>query len=393
MLVAELLHLPDKPAGVVKSRGEQGSLAAELLHLPGKPAGFEAGEDVSRRTAGKPAGVVENYDDAGAHHSPLTTHHSPLTTHPPMLEKIKKWLTPGADDEELRQKLAQIRQKTPIPVFWLYGKTQSGKTSLIKFLTGADEAEIGEGFKPCTRFSRQYHFPTAEAPLLTFLDTRGMDEPGYDPREDLAHFDGQAHVVIITSKVMDHALENLLTHLRPIREARPARPVVLALTCLHEAYPQRQHPQPYPFSKADCAFGQAGSLTSDNVGQASRLFKAQGIEGDDFSNLKTCLAEQIRRFHGLCDFVVPIDFTQPIDGYQDVHYGGQRLREVLLEALPDVYRQALIALDQATGELQDLFARRARCPIFLGTVRWRPRRARFQFPGSICSSCPASRRG
>jgi len=62
-----------------------------------------------------------------------------------------------------------------VPVFWLYGKTQSGKTSLIKFLTGADEAEIGEGFRPCTRYSRQYQFPTPDAPLLTFLDTRGVE--------------------------------------------------------------------------------------------------------------------------------------------------------------------------------------------------------------------------
>jgi len=103
-----------------------------------------------------------------------------------MLDKIKKLFTPETpSDEELQAKLDELRKKTPIPVFWLYGKTQSGKTSLIRFLTGADEAEIGQGFKPCTRFSRQYLFPTAEAPLLVFLDTRGVDEPGYDPAEDL----------------------------------------------------------------------------------------------------------------------------------------------------------------------------------------------------------------
>ena len=168
-----------------------------------------------------------------------------------MFDKVKKLFSSGAGDERLRHKLDEIRNKTPIPVFWLYGKTQSGKTSVIKFLTGADDAEIGHGFKPCTRFSRQYMFPTPEARLLTFLDTRGVDEPGYDPREDLARFDQQAHVVIITVKVMDHALENLLTHFRPIRGARLSRPVVLVLTCLHEAYPQQQHPEPYPFTTPD----------------------------------------------------------------------------------------------------------------------------------------------
>ena len=79
-----------------------------------------------------------------------------------------------------------MRDRLPAPVFWLFGKTQSGKTTLIKYLTGADAAEIGQGFRPCTRFSRLYEFPTAEAPLLTFLDTRGLDEPDYDPTEDLA---------------------------------------------------------------------------------------------------------------------------------------------------------------------------------------------------------------
>ena len=42
---------------------------------------------------------------------------------------------------------------------------------------------------PCTRTSRVYPFPTPEVPLLTFLDTRGVDEPGYDPAEDIAAFD------------------------------------------------------------------------------------------------------------------------------------------------------------------------------------------------------------
>src|SRR5437870_5286643 len=36
---AELLHLPDKPAGV--GGKEQCLLAPELLHLPGKPAGVQ----------------------------------------------------------------------------------------------------------------------------------------------------------------------------------------------------------------------------------------------------------------------------------------------------------------------------------------------------------------
>jgi uncharacterized protein (DUF697 family)/predicted GTPase len=261
-----------------------------------------------------------------------------------MLKRIRDLFTPDTpNDDELQKKLDHFRQKTPVPVFWLYGKTQSGKTSLVKFLTGADEAEIGQGFKPCTRFSRQYLFPTPEAPLLTFLDTRGVDEPGYDPSEDLARFDAQAHVIVITAKVMDHALENLLNHFRPIRASRPTRPVVLALTCLHEAYPQQQHIQPYPFTSADID---------------------QGLEAVP-PNLRVSVAEQRHRFQGLFDYLVPIDLTQPIEGYDDPNYGSDRLRDVLLEALPAAYRQTLLTLEQATRELQDLFARRA-LPHILG---------------------------
>src|SRR6201999_124668 len=87
---------------------------------------------------------------------------------------------------DLDKTLAELRAKTPAPVFWLLGKTQSGKTSIIRHLTGAEDAAIGSGFRPCTRTSRLYQFPTADAPLLTFLDTRGVDEPGYDATEDLA---------------------------------------------------------------------------------------------------------------------------------------------------------------------------------------------------------------
>src|SRR5438477_1079915 len=111
-----------------------------------------------------------------------------------MLEKVKDWLRSLRSNGALHDQMERLKHRTPIPVFWLFGKTQSGKTSIIKYLTGADQAEIGQGFKPCTRFARQYQFPTAEAPLLTFLDTRGLEEPGYDPQEEIERFHDLAHV-------------------------------------------------------------------------------------------------------------------------------------------------------------------------------------------------------
>jgi uncharacterized protein (DUF697 family)/predicted GTPase len=266
-----------------------------------------------------------------------------------MLQKLRKLFSARERDARLQAQLERLRQKTPVPVFWLFGRTQTGKTSLIKFLTGAEEAEIGQGFRPCTRFSRLYQFPTAEAPLLTFLDTRGLDEPGYDPAEDLARFGDSAHVVIVTAKVLDHGLENVLQHLRTIRRARPSRPVLLVLTCLHEAYPQCQHPQPYPFT----SFESPVSSSESNPEPATQD-----------SELKRSLEEQQRRFDGLVDRIVPIDLTPAEEGFNEPNYGGAQLKEQLIDLLPAAYRQTLLNLEEASKALQDLYAKNALPHIF-----------------------------
>ena len=186
-----------------------------------------------------------------------------------MLDRLKHLFTVSDQGGRVQHQLDKLRDRLPTPVFWLFGKTQSGKTSVIKYLTGADRAEIGKGFQPCTRFSSLYQFPTPEAPLAMFLDTRGLDEPGYDPAEDLARFNNEAHVVVVVVKVLDHAQENMLKHLATLRQAQQRRPVVLVLTCLHEAYPQQQHPLPYPFEND----GQAPVADSNAAGV--RGFAAQ----------------------------------------------------------------------------------------------------------------------
>src|SRR3954452_6563978 len=119
-----------------------------------------------------------------------------------MLDNLKHLFSRKARDESLRKRLDKLRMETPVPVFWLIGKTQSGKTSIIKYLTGAEDAQIGQGFRPCTRYSREYLFPSPDTPLLDFLDTRGLEEPGYDAAEDLAQFNSRAHVVVVTVRLL-----------------------------------------------------------------------------------------------------------------------------------------------------------------------------------------------
>jgi uncharacterized protein (DUF697 family) len=250
-------------------------------------------------------------------------------------QRVRGAFSPRLSDEELGPHLERLRQRAPVPVFWLLGKTQSGKTSVVRYLTGAERAEIGKGYKPCTRFSGKYDFPTEQAPLLTFLDTRGLDEPGYDPAEDLARFNDEAHVVLVTVRLLDHAQHNLLTALKRVRAARPKRPVVLIVTCLHEAYPQQQHPQPYPFGPdAESSPGAPAAVTES-------------------------LAEQRRRFDGLVDRVLAVDLTPREEGFDEPDYGGARLSEALVELLPAAQAQTLRTLEAAQSDLQDLFARKA----------------------------------
>lgn len=275
-----------------------------------------------------------------------------------LYDKIRSWFARRSpqSDQELHDQLQKLREKTPVPLFWLFGKTQSGKTSVIKFLTGADDAEVGRGFRPCTRFSRRYEFPTPEAPLLSFLDTRGVDEPGYDVQEDLDRFNQLAHVVIVTVKALDHAQENVLRTLQKVRAAHPGRPVVLAFTCLHEAYPQQQHPSLYPYPRHTEAEGGADHLAIGPWKIDPAIVPEE---------LRRSLGEQVRRFEGLFDAAVPVDLTRPEEGYTESNFGGDALKQALLDVLPGAYRQTLVTLDEAQNSLQDLFLRRA-MPHILG---------------------------
>ncbi len=275
---------------------------------------------------------------------------------PTMFNRLKDLFSPTARDARLRAKLDELRRRTPVPVLWLYGKTQSGKTSVIKYLTGAEEAEIGHGFRPCTRYSREYQFPTPDAPLVTFLDTRGVDEPGYDPAVDLEQFDSKAHLVIVTVKATDHALEHVIDHLKPIRNARPDRPIILVPTCLHEAYPQQQHPEPYPYGPPPAPAEANGSLPTDGEALPGPPVLPGATVPDE---LDRSVRELSRRFQGLADRVVPVDLTKSEEGFHEPNYGGPLLKDTLLELLPAAYRQTLMTLEEASRELQDFYARQA----------------------------------
>ncbi|MBI1346997.1 DUF697 domain-containing protein [bacterium] len=245
------------------------------------------------------------------------------------------WAGKPMSDEEFAAERRKLLAKTPVPVFWLFGKTGSGKSSIVKYLTGATAAEIGNGFRPQTQQSFEYDFPSQAQPVVKFLDTRGLGEARYDPREDLDHFADSTHLIIVTARVADQALEPILTPLKEIRREQPSRPVVLVLTCLHEAYPQQQHPLPDPF---DSTHNWPDPLPGE---------------------LRRMLIAQQERFAGLVDRIVPIDLTPIEEGFDQPQFGGARLEAVLQEMLPAAYRQTLFLLHEVREQLQDLVERKA----------------------------------
>ncbi len=250
---------------------------------------------------------------------------------------LRQLLAPQVDDESLKATLSRLRQGLPPPVIWLFGKVQAGKTSIIRALTGAERAQIGDGFKPCTRWAARYDFPNADFPLAVFLDTRGLGEAGYVPQEDLAAFQAEAHMLLVVVKAMDMALEQLLAALQPIIRAKPNWPVVVAQTTLHEGYPPsvRDHLQPYPFAAASLP----ETVPTD-------LARALAFQRTLFARIP------VRRF-------VPLDFTLPEDGFADPFYGCDALLGALSEAHPHATYQTLRQLPELTRELKDLHFRQA----------------------------------
>lgn len=251
-----------------------------------------------------------------------------------MLRRAKLWaFRQRMPEEEFRRRRAELLARAPVPVLWLFGKVGSGKSSIVRYLTGAAEAEVGTGFRPKTARSRRFDFPAPEEPVIAFLDTRGLGEVAYDPSEDLAELGRGAQLVIVTVRVTDHALEGILEPLRALRAAAPERPVLLALTALHDAYPGEQHP-PYPFG--------GGRLEGEGVVPA----------------LARSIALHAKRFRGLVDRIVPIDLTPPEEGFEEPEYGGEELKDALVALLPAAYGQSLAALTETMRELRTLAERR-----------------------------------
>lgn len=237
--------------------------------------------------------------------------------------------SPKVSEEELDRRLRRLREGMPAPVFWLLGKAQSGKTSLIRAITGSSRAEIGGGFRPCTRASQLYPFPSEKGFFLQFLDTRGLGEVDYDPADDMRLLESQSHCLIVVIKAMDHAQRSVLEPLDKILAAHPDWPLIVVQTSLHEGYAdgQARHVLPYPYT--DPPF--APEVPQD-------LARSLASQREWFARYKA-------RF-------VPVDFTLPEDDFEPEHYGLDALWAAIEEAVPVGLRGML---RENRGPLRDVY--------------------------------------
>lgn len=134
-------------------------------------------------------------------------------------QKVYEYVINPPSDKELKR--ASELAISAIPVIWLIGKTGAGKSTIVQSLTGNSQAEVGNGFRPCTKTSSAYEYP-ADQPILRFLDTRGLGEVGYDPEEDIQTLGEQSHAILIVARVRDAEQHYVIEALKQIRKSDAA---------------------------------------------------------------------------------------------------------------------------------------------------------------------------
>jgi uncharacterized protein (DUF697 family) len=243
-------------------------------------------------------------------------------------------LAPKVDEEALQAALRAAHERVPVPVLWLLGKTQAGKTSIIRALTGSDTAEIGNGFQPCTRSARFYDFP-AEAPVVRFLDTRGLGEVAYQPDDDIRYCESQANLVVVVMKVADVRQDSVFGVLHTVRRRHPDWPVLLVQTGLHELYaPGAAHLLPWPYGDEPLPESIPIDLRRALLAQRTALDAMPGAGPRQ---------------------AVAVDLTLPEDGFVPVDYGLAQLWAAI-EEVSSLGLQRQLCGDEG---VRDLYARTA----------------------------------
>ncbi|WP_229642993.1 YcjF family protein [Waterburya agarophytonicola] len=252
-------------------------------------------------------------------------------------QKASDWFS--VSDEQVAEIITTIRDKLPTTEALLIGKPQSGKSSIVRGLTGVSAEIVGQGFRPHTQNTERYAYPSDDLPLLIFTDTVGLGDINNDTQniveeleEELKQETKRARILILTVKISDFATDTLRQVIQKLRKNYSNIPCLLVVTCLHEVYPSDMSDHPaYP----------------PDYEAINRAFTA--IE-EDFNELE------------LCDRAVMIDFTLEEDGYDPTFYGLEALIDALAELLPEAESQTIYQLldNSVSDELSNLYRDTAR---------------------------------
>ncbi|MEA5572918.1 YcjF family protein [Calothrix sp. UHCC 0171] len=241
-------------------------------------------------------------------------------------QNLSGWF--NVSEAQMADILEKARSQLPTTEALLIGKPQAGKSSIVRALTGVSAEIIGQGFRPHTQHTQRYAYPSSDLPLILFTDTVGLGDINQDTQSviqeligDLQQQSRGARVLILTVKINDFATETLRLITQEIRQKYPNIPCLLAVTCLHEVYPDSiDNHLEYP----------------PNFSEVNRPFAA----------IKEA-------FQGLYDRAILIDFTLEEDRYNPVFYGLEELRDNLAELLPEAEAAALnqlLTLDKDASE-------------------------------------------
>lgn len=254
----------------------------------------------------------------------------------PLQQRLSGWFT--VDTSRVASILERLRAELPTTEVILVGKPQTGKSSIVRALTGISAEIVGQGFRPHTAHTQRYNYPTGDLPLLVFTDTVGLGETAAETAAVIQELEIQlglpsnpedrpaAKILLLTVKINDFATAALHQIVTALRQSHPQVPCLLAVTCLHEVYPsaEAQHP-PYPPTYPD-------------------LERAwQSIQ---------------EQFSGLVNRTVLIDFTLESDGFIPVFYGLEAFVEALSELLPEAESRMINQLlnqGEAADQVSNLY--------------------------------------
>jgi uncharacterized protein (DUF697 family)/predicted GTPase len=234
-----------------------------------------------------------------------------------MRGKVIEWFR--VSDSQVAEILERVRAQLPTTEALLIGKPQSGKSSIVRGMTGVSAEIVGQGFRPHTQHTQRYSYPSNDLPLLIFTDTVGLGDVSQETEGIIQELSGDlqeesrgARVLILTVKINDFATETLRKIAQELRQKYPDIPCLLVVTCLHEIYPINTETHPvYP---------------------------------PDFQELNRAFGAIQDGFKGWYDRAVLIDFTLEKDGYTPVFYGLEGLRDGLADLLPDAEARAIYQL-------------------------------------------------